>query len=91
MKIINYIDFKKKIAESLDTVSNTHEPLIVCHKKGKSVVIVDLGEYNSQQETIYLLSNKANRKRLEAALAEIGKCCKTVGKFRNFPTVNSQL
>lgn len=72
MKIINYTDFQKNITESLDTVSATREPLMVYHNKGKSVVIQDLHEYNSQQETMYLLSNKANRIRLEAALKEMG-------------------
>ncbi len=71
MKIINYKNFKKNIAANLKLVNSNHEILIVSRTKGRAVVIMDEDDYNSQQETLYLLSTKANRIRLEAALAEM--------------------
>jgi len=71
MKIVHYKDFRKKITTHLNTVNCDREILIVSRTKGRAVVIMDKDDYNAQQETIYLLSNKANRMRLEAALAEM--------------------
>lgn len=71
MKIINYKNFKKNIAASLKLVNSNREILIVSRTKRRAVVIMDVDDYHSQQETLYLLSTKANRMRLEAALAEM--------------------
>jgi len=40
---------------------------------GRNVVVMDLDEYNSIQETLHLTSTKANRKRLDSAIAEMNK------------------
>ena len=41
--------------------------------KGKNVVIMDMDEYNSIAETLYVMGNNANRVRLEAAIEEMNK------------------
>ncbi len=73
MEVLNYTEFRKNLAESLNKVSNDAETIIVSRGKGKNVVVMSLEEYNAFKETIYLTSTKANRKRLDEALEEMEK------------------
>jgi antitoxin YefM len=72
MRVINYSDFRKNLSESLNAVNDNKEIVVVSRTKGKNVVVMDLEEYNSIQETMHLSSTPANRKRLQSALAEMG-------------------
>ena len=71
--MVNYSEFRSDLTQNLNAVNEDKEILIVSRAKGKHVVIMDLGEYNSTRQTLYLMSTKANRKRLEEALAEMNK------------------
>ena len=71
MKILNYSDFRNHLSECLNAVNNDREIVVVSRTKGKNVVVMDLEEYNSIQETMHLTSTPANRSRLHAALSEM--------------------
>ncbi|BDQ12353.1 type II toxin-antitoxin system Phd/YefM family antitoxin [Sediminibacterium sp. TEGAF015] len=71
MKVVNYTEFRNNLAESLNSVNDDGDIVVVARSKGKNVVVMSLEEYNSIQETIYLNSTPANRARLELALARI--------------------
>jgi antitoxin YefM len=73
MKVINFSDFRNKLAESLNSVNEDREIVIVSRTKGKNVVVMDLEEYNSIQETLYLASTPANRKRLSESMEEMNR------------------
>lgn len=73
MKVVNYTDFRQNLAENLNRVNEDREIVVVSRIKGKAVVLMDLDDYNAQQETLHLMDRKANRTRLEAALAEMEK------------------
>jgi antitoxin YefM len=73
MKVVNYSDFRQNLAENLNMVNEDREIVVVSRTKGKTVVVMDLDDYNSQQETLHLMGTKANRTRLEVALAEMKK------------------
>ncbi|MGI8599772.1 MAG: type II toxin-antitoxin system Phd/YefM family antitoxin [Chitinophagaceae bacterium] len=73
MKVLNYTEFRNNLAESLNVVNDDGDIVIVSRSKGKNVVVMSLEEYNSIQETLYLNSNSANRKRLEDAILEMNK------------------
>lgn len=73
MKVVNYTDFRQNLAENLNRVNEDREIVVVSRIKGKAVVLMDLDDYNAQQETLHLMDTKANRTRLEAALAEMEK------------------
>lgn len=76
MKVVNYSEFRTHLAENLNSVNEDREIVIISRSKGKNVVVMDLEEYNSLQETLHLLSTRANRNRLEDAIAEMN-----AGKF----------
>lgn len=73
MKVVNYSEFRSNLTENLNAVNEDREIVIVSRTQGKNVVVMDLNEYNSIQETLHLTSTKANRKRLEDAIAEMKK------------------
>jgi antitoxin YefM len=46
------------------------EPTILCNDQGRKVVLMSLDEFNSWQETLYLLSNPANAEHLQRSIQE---------------------
>jgi antitoxin YefM len=73
MKVVNYSEFRSNLTENLNAVNENREIVIVSRTQGKNVVVMDLDEYNSIQETLHLTSTKVNRKRLEEAIEEMKK------------------
>lgn len=67
MDVLNYTKLRTNLKDVLDTVIEDNEMVIV-NRGNKNVVIISLDEFNSWQETLHLMSTKANRDRLEAAL-----------------------
>ena len=78
MQIVNYTEFRNNLAENLNMVNDNSEIVVVSRSKGKNVVVMSLEEYNSIQETLLLISSKANQKRLDEAIDEmqLGKSSK---------------
>lgn len=59
-------DFREVIKRSFENI----EPTIVVNEEGQSVVVLSLDEFNSWQETLYLLSTPANAAHLRQSIAE---------------------
>lgn len=73
MKTVNYSELRQNLKSNLDMVSEDSDILIVHRSKGKSVVMMSLDDFNSLQETQYLLSTKNNRERLLDAVDDVEK------------------
>jgi antitoxin YefM len=71
MRVVNYSDFRNNLSECLNAVNNDKEIVVVSRTKGKNVVVMDLDDYNSIQETMHLTSTPGNRKRLQSAIMEM--------------------
>jgi antitoxin YefM len=71
MKVVNYSDFRKNLAENLNVVNDDGDIVVVSRSKGKNVVVMSLEEYSSIQETLHLTSTKANRNRLDKAISNM--------------------
>jgi len=78
MEVLNYTEFRRNLAKSLDMVNDDAETVIVSRSKGKNVVVMGLNEYNSLVETLHLTSSEANRKRLQDAIDEMNN-----GKYQS--------
>lgn len=61
---INYTEARKNLAATMDKVCQDHETLIITRRGAKPVVMISLEDYNSLQETAYLLQNPTNAARL---------------------------
>ena len=71
MQVVNFTEFRNNLAENLNMVNDNSEIVLVSRSKGKNVVVMSLEEYNSIQETLHLVSSKANQKRLDEAIEEM--------------------
>jgi antitoxin YefM len=70
MDTISYTNLRARLAETMDRVCEDHKPIIVTRKQQR-VVLMSLEDYESLDETAYLLSSPANARRLMEAKAEI--------------------
>jgi antitoxin YefM len=55
----------------MDRVCNDHEPIIVTRSGQPSVVLMSIEDYESLEETAYLLRSPENAKRLLTAIDEL--------------------
>jgi antitoxin YefM len=75
MDAISYSLARKNLVKTMEKVCDDHSPVIITRKNARAVVMMSLEDFNSIQETAYLLRNPANAKRLRESIkqAEDGK------------------
>ncbi|MBT2582898.1 type II toxin-antitoxin system Phd/YefM family antitoxin, partial [Planococcus sp. ISL-109] len=64
MEAVNYSSLRNNLKEYMDKVTDDFETVIVTRKGEKNVVMISAEEYNNLMESVHLLGNEANRKRL---------------------------
>lgn len=69
---------KHQLDQLIDRVILDAEPTILCNEQGKQAVLMSLDEFNSWQETLYLLSNPANAEHLRKSIAQANSGKKSV-------------
>jgi antitoxin YefM len=70
MNAITLNDAKQNLDHLIAQVIADAEPAIICSDQGEKAVLLSLSEFNSWQETLYLLSNPANAEHLRKSIAE---------------------
>jgi antitoxin YefM len=63
-----YSALRANLKRAFDEVCVDHEPLRVERKNGESVVVISEADFNSLEETAYLLKSPENARRLLSAL-----------------------
>jgi len=71
MKSITYTAARENLASTINRVCEDQAPVVITRNRDQSVVMLSLEEYESLQETAYLLRSPANAKRLFASLESI--------------------
>lgn len=61
---------KQNLERLIQQVENDAEPILIMLDEDRKAVLMSEREFNSWQETIYLLSNPANAEHLRKSLAE---------------------
>lgn len=73
MEITTYSNFRRNLKSFLDMVLSTRSPLFVSRSKGEDVVVLSKSDYESMQETLYLLGSSKNAERLFKGIKEFEK------------------
>ena len=59
---------RENLASTINRVCEDHAPVVITRNRDQAVVMLSLAEYESLQETAYLLRSPANARRLLAAV-----------------------
>lgn len=62
---------REDMEATLDRVCEDHERIVITRENGHSVVLMSLEDYESLEETAYLLSSPANAARLVQAIQNL--------------------
>lgn len=68
MNAITYSHARQHLAATIDRVCADRDPVIITKKGKDAVVLMSLEDYESLEETVYLLRSPANAKRLLASI-----------------------
>ncbi len=71
MDVLTYSDTRANLKDVMDRVVADRAPIVVTRKRGESVVMVSLSDWNAMEETLHLLSTPANAARLAEAVAQL--------------------
>ncbi len=71
METMSYSSFRNHLAKTLDKVNEDHAPVLVTRQNGKSAVLVSLEDFQSYEETAYLMASPVNAERLNEAITQI--------------------
>ena len=70
MLVANISQFRKDLKYYIDSVTDNNDTLIV-NGNGKTVVVMSLDNYNSMDETDYLMSTPANKEMMYKSLQQL--------------------
>jgi len=68
MHMLSFSDARANLKSAMDRVVADKAPLGITRQRGESVVMVSQSEWDSIQETLYLLQSPANAERLIEAV-----------------------
>ncbi len=71
MDAISYTTARANLAKTMAKVCDDHSPVIITRKSESPVVMMSLEDYESMQETTYLLRSPANARVLLESIAEL--------------------
>lgn len=71
MDVMSYSSLRNNLASTLDKVNDDHVSIIITRQNGKPAVLMSLDDFQSYEETAYLMSSPKNADRLNKAVAEI--------------------
>jgi antitoxin YefM len=71
MKTMTYSESRANYAATLDSVIDDREEVVITRAGREPVVIVALSEYETLQETAYLLRSPENARRLVSAIEDL--------------------
>ena len=73
MTVITYTAARENLAETMNRVCVDCDPVIITRNRNQAVVMISLEDYESLQETNYLLRSPANAKRLLDSIESLEK------------------
>jgi len=71
MNTVTFSAFKTNIESTIQSIVETHQPVVVKKNRRSSVIVMPLEDYQALTETKYLLSSPTNVARLVRGIEEI--------------------
>jgi len=71
MEIISYTKARNSFCDVMNKVCQNHIPITIYRQESQPVVLMSLDDYNSIEETMYLMSTPNNLKNLLQSIEEI--------------------
>lgn len=71
MNILTFSEARASLKTVMDNVCNDHAPAVVTRVGGDHVVLMSLSDFNSIEETLYLLSSKNNASALMQSISQL--------------------
>ena len=71
MDTLTYTLARATLADTMNKVCESHEPVIITRQGEASVVMMSLDDYKSLEETAHLLRSPRNARRLLEAMQEL--------------------
>ena len=73
MTAISYTAARENLASTMDKVCQDHDPVIITRNRDQAVVMMSLEDYESLEETAYLMRSPANARRILEGIMELEK------------------
>jgi antitoxin YefM len=70
MDVLTYSDARANLKAIMDRVVDDHEQVIVTRQKAEAVVMMALSDWNAIEETLHLLSTRANLEALRDSIRD---------------------
>lgn len=71
MNILTFSEARAGLKSVMDDVCKDHAPTVITRVSGEHVVMLSLSDFNSMQETMYLLGSAKNASRLMESIAQL--------------------
>lgn len=71
MKTVNYTDARQNLTSIMNEAIDDRIPILITRQKGIPCVLLSLDEYQSLEETAYLLRSPANARHLLDSIDEL--------------------
>lgn len=71
MKTITYTAAREKLAQTMQQVCDDRAPVMITRRCDQAVVMMSLADYESFEETAYLLRSPHNAQRLREAVDQL--------------------
>jgi len=71
MDAMTYTEVRQNFAAVMNGVCDDHAPVIITRQRSEPVVLMSLADYNSIQETLYLMKSPANYARLMESIKNV--------------------
>ena len=71
MKTLSYSALRSNLAKAIEEVIQDHAPILITRQKGAAAVLVSQEDFESWQETAYLMRSPANAAHLRRGIARV--------------------
>lgn len=81
MEAVTYSKFRQNLRGLMRKINDDAERLVVTTNDNTDVVVLSKADYDSWQETFYLMQSKLNRTRLDVAITDVEHSLSNLKEF----------